>query len=192
MIPLMFPFSIMRVTHLQHHRFPNDPQRDPDYPDGADNLWAALWKGWLNRQPGAGGQAHHIRRVLLEEIGTPEAKTALMHTALFHLAGTAFFIAMALAGYAIEVALVWWLPRWLAVIHTHVFFSWESHHPQTGTGRYDNARIFKSSAGPVLSMGLEFHLIHHLYPNIPIHLTGPAYYEMKPILQARGVDCSAH
>jgi len=192
MIPLMFPFSIARVTHLQHHRFPNDPVRDPDYPDGAPNLRAALWKGWLNRQPGKTAHAHHIKRVLLEEVDTPEAKAALKQTAIVQLLGTLFFIGMALAGYAMEVAMVWWLPRWFALIHTHVFFSWETHHPQTGTGRYDNTRIFKSSVGSVLSMWIEYHLVHHLYPNIPMHLTKPAYFEMKPILEARGVDCSAH
>ena len=192
MIPLMFPFSIARVTHLQHHRFPNDPVRDPDYPDGAPNLRAALWKGWLNRQPGKTAQAHHIKKVLLEQVGTPEAKRALKETALVQLAGTLFFIGMALAGYAMEIAMVWWLPRWLALLHTHVFFSWETHHPQTGTGRYDNTRIFRSSVGSFLSMWIEFHLVHHLYPNIPMHLTKKAYFEMKPILEARGVDCSAH
>jgi beta-carotene hydroxylase len=192
MIPLMFPFSIARATHLQHHRFPNDPVRDPDYPDGAPNLRAALWKGWLNRQPGKTAQAHHIKKVMLEQVGTPEAKRALKETALVQLAGTLFFIGMALAGYAMEIAMVWWLPRWCALIHTHVFFSWETHHPQTGTGRYDNTRIFRSSVGSFLSMWIEFHLVHHLYPNIPMHLTKQAYFEMKPVLQARGVDCSAH
>jgi len=192
MIPLMFPFSIARVTHLQHHRFPNDPVRDPDFPDSAPNLRAALWKAWLNRQPGKTAHAHHIKRVLLEEIGTPEAKSALKQTALMQLAGTLFFIGMALAGYAMELAMVWWLPRWFGLIHTHVFFSWETHFPHGGRGRYDNTRIFKSSVGNFLSMWIEFHLIHHLYPNIPMHLTKKAYFEMKPVLQARGVDCSAH
>ena len=192
MIPLMFPFSIARVTHLQHHRFPNDPVRDPDYPDSAPNLRAALWKAWLNRQPGKTAQAHHIKRVLLEEVATPEAKAALKQTALIQLAGTLFFIGMALAGYAMEVAMVWWLPRWLGLIHTHVFFSWETHYPHEGRGRYDNTRIFRSSVGSFLSMWIEFHLIHHLYPNIPMHLTKQAYFEMKPVLEARGVDCSAH
>lgn len=192
MIPLMFPFSIARVTHLQHHRFPNDPVRDPDFPDSAPNLRAALWKAWLNRQPGKTAQAHHIKRVLLEEIGTPEARSALRQTALVQLAGTLFFIGMALAGYAMEVAMVWWLPRWLGLIHTHVFFSWETHYPHEGRGRYDNTRIFRSSVGSFLSMWIEFHLIHHLYPNIPMHLTKKAYFEMKPVLEARGVDCSAY
>lgn len=192
MIPLMFPFSIARITHLQHHKYPNDPVRDPDYPDSAPNLPAALWKGWLNRQPGKTAQAHHIKKVLLEEIGTPEAKAALKQTAIVQLLGTLFFIGMALAGYAMEIAMVWWLPRWFALIHTHVFFSWETHFPHQGRDRYDNTRIFKSSVGTFLSMWIEYHLVHHLYPNIPMHLTKRAYFEMKPILAERGVDVSAH
>lgn len=192
MIPLMFPFSIARITHLQHHKFPNDPVRDPDYPDSAPSLPAALWKAWLNRQPGKTAQAHHIKRVLLEEIGTPEAKQALKTTALMQLAGTLFFISMALAGYAMEIAMVWWLPRWLALIHTHVFFSWETHFPHQGLGRYDNTRILRSSVGTFLAMWIEYHLVHHLYPNVPMHLTKPMYFELKPILAQRGVDVSAH
>ena len=192
MIPLMFPFSIARVTHLQHHKFPNDPVRDPDYPDNAPNLRAALWKAWLNRQPGKTAQAHHIKRVLLDEIGTPEAKAALKQAALLQLAGTLFFIGMALSGHALVIAMVWWLPRWFALIHTHVFFSWETHFPHKGLGRYDNTRIFRSSVGTFLSMWIEFHLIHHLYPNVPMHLTKAMYFEMKPILAQRGVDVSAY
>lgn len=192
MVPLMFPFSIARITHLQHHKHPNCPVRDPDYPDCAPNLRAALWKGWLNRQPGKTAQVHHIKRVLLEEIGTPEAKSALKQTVIVQLLGTLFFIGMALSGYAMEIAMVWWLPRWFALIHTHVFFSWETHHPHSGRSRYDNTRIFKSSVGTFLSMWIEYHLVHHLHPNIPMHLTKKAYFEMKPILEKRGVDVSAH
>ncbi|MXO64179.1 fatty acid desaturase [Altericroceibacterium endophyticum] len=192
MVPLMFPFSIARATHIQHHKFPNDPVKDPDYPDSAPNLRAALVKAWLNRQPGPDAQVHHIKRVMLEEVGTPEAKRALKETVIFQIVGHLIFIGMALAGYAIEVALVWWLPRWCALIHTHVFFSWETHYPHSGRGRYDNTRIFRSSVGSILSMWIEFHLIHHLYPNIPMHLTKPAYFEMKPVLEQRGVDCSAY
>ncbi|HEX8622016.1 MAG TPA: fatty acid desaturase, partial [Allosphingosinicella sp.] len=32
-IPLIFPFSMARLMHLQHHYHCNDPVRDPDYPD---------------------------------------------------------------------------------------------------------------------------------------------------------------
>jgi beta-carotene hydroxylase len=37
---------------------------------------------------------------------------------------------------------------------------------------------------------MQYHIVHHLYPGIPNHATKDAYYEMKPILAQRGVDCS--
>lgn len=191
MIPLMFPFSIAKITHLQHHRFVNDPLKDPDYPDAAPTMFKAILKIWLNRQPGKDNQVHHIRRIIVEDIATPGAKTALKHLLLAQLAGHLFLIGMALSGYAVEVALVWWLPRWIGLIHIHLLFGWEPHSPHIGNDRYKQARVYRSVLGSWGSMGVEHHLVHHLHPHIPIHLTAKAYREMKPILQARGVDCSA-
>jgi beta-carotene hydroxylase len=190
MIPLLFPFPMARISHLQHHKFTNDPVRDPDYPDAAPSLPAALWKVWLNRQPGKDNQVHHFRHVMVEVIGTPESKKALRDLLLFQLGGTLFFIAMATAGYAIEVALIWWLPRWVALMHIHVFFGWEPHFPHKSSKRYEQARLYKSKLGNLVAMGVEGHLVHHLYPHIPIHLTMAATREMLPALEARGVDSS--
>jgi len=72
-----------------------------------------------------------------------------------------------------------------------VFFSWETHFPHQGLGRYDNTRILRSSVGTFLAMWIEYHLVHHLYPNVPMHLTKPMYFALKPILAQRGVDVSA-
>lgn len=190
MIPLLFPFSMARISHLQHHKFTNDPLKDPDYPDAAPSLPAALYKVWLNRMPGKTNQIHHFRHVMVNEIGTPESKKALRDLMLAQLAGHLFFIAMATAGYAMEVALVWWLPRWIALIHIHVFFGWEPHFPFKSTRRYEHTRLYKSRLGNLLAMGVEGHLVHHLYPHIPIHLTMAACREMLPALEARGVDAS--
>jgi beta-carotene hydroxylase len=35
---------------------------------------------------------------------------------------------------------------------------------------------------------MQFHIIHHLYPTIPLMQTPAAYWELKPILQRRGCD----
>jgi beta-carotene hydroxylase len=39
-------------------------------------------------------------------------------------------------------------------------------------------------------MGMETHLVHHLYPQIPNHRTRAAFKALKPVLQQRGVDVS--
>jgi beta-carotene hydroxylase len=98
---------------------------------------------------------------------------------------------MAWRGHAIEVALIWWLPRHIGLSYIRFFLSWAPHHPRQGkTGRYENTHVFKSRLGHVLSMGMQYHVIHHLYPGIPNHRTKPAYAAMRDILKARGVDVS--
>ncbi|MBT6573052.1 MAG: beta-carotene hydroxylase, partial [Gammaproteobacteria bacterium] len=46
----------------------------------------------------------------------------------------------------------------------------------------------KSRLGNLLSMGMQYHIIHHLYPRIPLSLTPAAYRELKPILQRRACN----
>ena len=189
-IPLILPFSMVKAMHLLHHQHTNDPDKDPDAIHAAPNVVMAMVKSWLNRQPGAGGTGARWRRHIAE-IGTPEAKRALAETMGMQLAAMSFFFAMAWSGYAIEVALLWWLPRHLGLTYIHAVLSWATHHPHGKTARYENTSVIRHPLGFVGSMGIEYHLIHHLYPYIPFHATRAAYYEMKPMLEARGVDCSA-
>jgi beta-carotene hydroxylase len=186
-IPIIFPFSMARIMHLQHHYHCNDPQRDPDFPDEAPNAWKALIKTWLNRQPRNGGSIHHYKRILAE-LNSPAARRAQRDTALLQLAAMTFFFAMAWNGYALVIAAVWWLPRHVALSYIRFYLSWAPHHPRTRTGRYENTVVFKSRLGHILSMGMESHIVHHLYPSIPNHRTKAAYFEMRDLLAARGVD----
>jgi beta-carotene hydroxylase len=68
-----------------------------------------------------------------------------------------------------------------------LFLSWAPHHPGKEKGRYRDTRAWRSPFGTILSMGMEFHIIHHLYPKIPLFQTGPAFFEMKEIIEARGI-----
>jgi len=190
-IPIVFPFSMARLMHLEHHYHCNDPEKDPDYIDEAPNALAAIYKTWWNRQPGVDGSIHHYKRILAE-MGTKDAKDALKATMILQLFFMATLFTMAWTGYAIEAALVWWLPRHIALSYIRFYLSWAPHHPREGkAGRYETTRIFKSRLGHFMSMCMETHLIHHLYPGIPNHRTKEAYFALKPVLQKRGVDCSA-
>jgi len=37
-------------------------------------------------------------------------------------------------------------------------------------------------------MGMQYHVIHHLYPRIPLMRTPRAYWEMRDVLKARDVQ----
>ena len=189
-IPIVFPFSMARLMHLEHHYHCNHPEKDPDYTDEAPNMWLAWYKTWYNRQPGVDGSIHHYKRILAE-MGTPIARRALVETMVLQLLFMGTLFTMAWNGYAIEAALIWWLPRHIGLSYIRFFLSWAPHHPREGKmGRYENTYVFKSRVGHVLSMGMQYHIVHHLYPGIPNHRTKEAYYALKPILKARGVDVS--
>ena len=189
-IILIFPFSMARMMHMHHHYHTNHPENDPDYTDGADNSFKAWIKTWLNRQPGADGSIHHYKRGL-ERIGTPDAKKALRDTMLLQLGSMAFMFALAWSGHAFEAAFLFWLPRHIGLSYIRYWLSWAPHHPRDGLDRYTHTRVFRARVGHWLSLGMQYHIVHHLYPGIPNHATKYAYYEMKPVLERRGVDCSA-
>jgi beta-carotene hydroxylase len=192
LLPIAFPYSAARLLHLEHHHHCNDPERDPDHIDNAPTALRAWLKTWVNRQPGerSGSIPTFVR--VLRAVGTPDARRAIGEMKAFFLIYLAVLFAMAWAGFAIEGALLLWLPRQVGLSYIRFYLSWAPHHPHEGrTGRYDAARIFRSRLGTVLSMGFETHLIHHLYPNIPNHRTREAYFALKPVLEQRGVDISA-
>ena len=43
-----------------------------------------------------------------------------------------------------------------------------------------------SPVGTIASMGMEYHVVHHLYPSIPLFQTGTAYWAMRELLVERG------
>jgi beta-carotene hydroxylase len=95
--------------------------------------------------------------------------------------------ALAWSGHAFEAVFVWWLPRHIATIYILLFLSWAPHHPMAETGRYRDTRAWRSPVGTLVSLVMEYHVIHHLFPKIPLVQTGAAYREMRELLAERGI-----
>lgn len=186
-IPIVCPYGIAKLTHLEHHRHCNHPELDPDYTDEAPNWWMAIWKTWYNRQPGVDGSIQRYLRTL-KRLGTPEAEGAIRSTIRAQLIYMAVLFGMAWSGHALVALLVWWLPRQIGATYIQFYLSWAPHHPGAQMGRYKDTRSFRSKVGVIGSMGMEYHIIHHLYPRIPLMRTPAAYWALKPVLEARGCD----
>jgi len=185
-LSLVLPYDVARLTHYEHHKHANHPELDPDYSTHADGPWDFLRRTVANRQPsGAGDKAYGET---LQRLGTPEARRALVVAAVYRLSFFAILFALAWSGHALEAALVWWLPRHLAATYIQFYLSFAPHHPAEQTGRYRDTRAFRSPLGNILTMGMQFHIIHHLYPRIPLMRTPAAYWAMRPVLKARGCD----
>ena len=189
-VPIALGFGVARLTHMEHHKHTNDAELDPDYTDGAPNWWKAILKTWWNRQPGVEGSVMRYKRMMVD-MDTPASRRAALETTALQLVMFGTFFGMAWSGYAIEVALLWWLPRQVGLSWIRFWLSWAPHHPLE-RGRYRNTRIFKARLGYWASMAMEYHLIHHLYPGILNHRQREAYHALKDVLRRQGVDVSAH
>lgn len=180
---MVMPFNAFRVTHLDHHRHTNDPDMDCDITSKADGPWHAIWRSIRERQPDSKRATDYSRS--LERAGR---KDLIVLTFLYRLVYVAIFGTLAWNGYAMEALLLWWLPLQIASTYITFFLSWAPHHPGTHQGRYSNTRTWKSKLGNLGSMWMQFHIVHHLHPYIPLVRTPAAYREMRPILEARGCE----
>lgn len=54
-IPLVLPYRVAKITHLEHHKHTNDPELDPDYSTHASGPLQAIWRSLYYRQPRADG-----------------------------------------------------------------------------------------------------------------------------------------
>jgi beta-carotene hydroxylase len=181
-IPLVLPFRVARLTHLEHHRHTNDPALDPDYDTKADGPLNAILKSLTTRQPRAKGGLSGYGDTLVR-LGRPDV---VLEGVIYQMVFYGALCGFAWAGFGIEALLLWWLPRHIALTYIQFFLSWAPHHPGKEQGRYRNTRSWRSAVGNIGSMGMQFHIIHHLHPTIPLTRTPSAYRELRPILEARG------
>jgi len=187
-IHLVFPFKTARITHLEHHAHTNNPELDPDYGVTAKGWWDAIATSVRNRinRNAAGGDAAYARA--LERIGGEAAAQARKEALYLNLTYWAVLTVLAWSGFALEALLLWWLPRHIGITYIQLLLSWAPHHPGERTGRYKDTRAFRYFLGNYGALGMEYHIIHHLHPAIPLHKNMAAYREMKPILEERGCD----
>lgn len=180
---LVFPFEVLRITHLDHHRHTNDPEKDVDITTKAPGPWSAIWCSIRNRQPDA--KRNHDYAAALIRANRPGL---IVLSLVYKLGFIGILGALAWNGYALEALFLWWLPYQIAITYIIFFLSWAPHHPGKETGRYRNTRSWRSRLGNIGSMGMQFHIVHHLHPYIPLTRTPAAYRDMRPILEARGCE----
>lgn len=143
-------------------------------------------KSIAQRQPGsAAGKSYGAT---LARLGTPEAQRAGLVAVVYQLVYLGVLFGMAWSGHTLVAALIWWLPKHIGTTYIQFYLSWAPHHPAAGTGRYRDTRSFKSVVGNIGSMGMQYHIIHHLYPRIPLMRTPAAYWALRPVLETRGCD----
>jgi len=179
LITLMYPYEVLRVTHMKHHAYTNDPEKDPDYNNAhAKSLFHVI-------KSAADGSSTAYEKYL-EVFENDKAfvnsfNKGLPVALLFR--GTLLTLAVL---FPLETLLLWWLPAKIGTVYTTVFFSWYPHLG-TSTGRYKDTRFWSHWMPRYLNHSMQLHFIHHLHPNIGHYDEPKAIEALKPFLIAREV-----
>ncbi|MCH8496947.1 MAG: fatty acid desaturase [Marinobacter sp.] len=178
------PYQSHRLEHFTHHRYTNQPDKDPDFiisgmskgPFSALlTVFRFLWvqNSFFARQHwrSASGKERLIYCTeLLVSIGWRVAFLALVSQP-----GTA---AVVLLGYLLGGAF------------TAYWFAYRPHLPYQEPKRYRNTNslIMPRYMKPLewFWLGQNLHSIHHLFPRVPFYRYHALHREIEPVLRAHG------
>ena len=193
-VPLGFSFTAHRASHMKHHAFTNDPDRDPDH----------FTHGTLSQLPLKCLSAIFVN-AFLPVIALVPASRKLIHPAMrrslasggsrrdgllqlrFWLVSHGILLAALLTGLGWPALLCWYLPSRLQAAWLLFIFAWYPHHPADQVGRYVDTRVAVFPGSTLIIRGHDHHALHHLYPRVPHYRLKAMWQEMADDLVTKGV-----
>lgn len=168
---MVVPFgkgNLFRLMHMRHHRFANDPQKDPDH-WMASSLWTMpVWGFW---------PFIYLVNYLRKPDVLPNMKPSEVwrELAIAVVAITALFIWQPFV-----TLMLWLIPSYIAFFLMCLVFMMLPHYPHTGRQDVNPnttalMRMGKEWLLTPMLMYQNYHLIHHLYPTIPFYRYGKAW-----------------
>jgi fatty acid desaturase len=175
-----------RYFHLAHHRYTQDPLRDPE-------LAVPVPTGWPSFLLRLSGWTHWKNRALeLWDIGRGEfgaradwvpvsARAALVRSVRLQIVVYGAVAAASIATGSAAVLWYWLLPvtlaqpalrAWLVCEHTLC--------PETDDPLVNTRTTLVPAALRLLMWNMPFHAEHHLYPQIPFHALPAAHEKLRP------------
>jgi fatty acid desaturase len=179
-IPLGGFFPVFRDRHLEHHKFTNEPERDPDF-------WVALPPAglrplrWLSMEWPytvlARRRAHRLPRRVRAEI------TFWLLFLIIAVVGPS------LLGFGRLVFFGWLLPAKFAGAFLAYAFDYLPHRPHAVSSRTDRFRatlVQPDAWRTPVFLFQNYHLIHHLYPAVPFYRYSRIWAAQRDMLLSNG------
>ena len=179
LITLMYPYHLLRVTHMKHHAYTNDPEKDPDYLNAHTSSVLKVIKNVLD---GSTVDFEKYLKVFSADKAFVNSFEKAIPIALLYR----FILLVLVIIFPLETLLLWWLPAKIGTVYTTVFFSYFPHLG-TSTGRYQNTRFWTHWMPRYLNHSMQLHFVHHLHPGIGHYDEPKAIEALKPFLVARKV-----
>jgi beta-carotene hydroxylase len=171
------PFTWFEVVHMRHHAFVNHPEKDPDL-HCAGNI---DFSGILRMM---GTFFYYFVYLVRFRLFTP----GMIWETLVHYAILGCFYYWGLQTFGLSFLWIFTLPMFVGLVFTVLVFDYIPHHPHSKQGRFENARSYWGYGMEYLSQMHSFHLIHHLWPNIPWYRYRKVYFEKREDLLKAGAS----
>ena len=169
---IALPFVWFRYYHLAHHKFTNDPARDPELENGPR---PTTWAGWLNYLSGLPywiGMATVLWRNAFGQITSPYLPDR-RHADMRREARVILAIyAGALLSLIWSPVLLWlWvLPALVGQPVLRLYLLAEHGLCPPVANMLENSRTtFTNRVVRFLAWNMPYHAEHHAYPNVPFH-----------------------
>jgi|GEM_PF-194081 len=181
---LWMPHGFFRAVHLTHHAYVNHPQRDPDlWVEGDGVVRVALRAASL--------LPHYVWHLAargdLMDARPRARRRAWMEMGVLVAAG----VLLSVLASAKAVLLLWLAPSLIAMVALAVLFDWLPHRPHATQDWLRSTRIILVPGLQVPMLWQNYHLIHHVLPNVPFWRYARVFDVLADFLARRGAMIEA-
>ena len=181
------PAGYFRRYHFAHHRFTQDPARDPELaapkPEttGQYVLYLSGWRYWHDR---VSELFRHARGRVSADFVPPAERSQVVAEARGHLAAYGAVLALSLALARAEAFWLWLGPALLGQPFLRLYLLAEHTGAALGDDMLANTRTtYASWPVRLLMWNMPFHAEHHMYPAVPFHRLAALHRLLAPHLR---------
>ena len=184
---LLLPPRYFRAFHLEHHRFTQDPGRDPELAVAPP----ATWRGYLWRVSGFQYWTSRARTMLAHAAGRvpepyigPSERAGVVREARLHLASYLAVAAVSAAAGSAAALWAWSVPVLLGQPMLRLYLLAEHTGCPMVPDMLANSRTIHTSAVVrFLAWNMPYHAEHHAYAAIPFHALPRAHAALGPYVR---------
>ena len=170
-------FRAYRFLHMTHHRFTNDPVKDPDYFCGAGPAWM-LPVRWMVMDTA------YIKTYFLPGHYDSRPREEKIEFWLSMVFAAVMLTLFAVQGWMMEFLIYYFIPTRLALFFLAITFDYLPHYPHNVRAEDNKYRATANRVGmewlfSTLFIGHNYHLSHHLYPTAPFYRYRKLWFARK-------------
>ena len=186
---LLLPPRYFRAFHLEHHRYTQDPERDPELAVAPPGTWPAyLWRVsglqyWTSR---ARTTLTHAAGRVTEPYIVPSERAAVVREARLYLASYVALAVVSVAAGTSALVWLWVVPVVLGQPMLRLYLLAEHTGCPMVPDMLANSRTVHTNAiVRLLAWNMPYHAEHHAYAAIPFHALPRAHAALAPYLQVQ-------